>query len=539
VVITEERAIKLLSEANPVPDPSTLDVNGTFPATRLAEYDARSKMTDLRTNKTDSTRAPSRRLVMIGALAAAAVVALGILILPRMAERQPVAGPSLTPVETAEAFLDAYRGRFDVDEAFNYLGAEPESVGLNTAGAANYHLFARFLEATGSQLVDLKCEELSASAEGTVVGCTWWTHDFFSDELGLGPFGPDADQLTIVDGKVISIVNSTDQGPYQFSNQIWEPFADWIEENHPDDRAVMYDPFPNGWRITDESIPVWVQRLREYVAEVTGQKAAESPTMGLPGLPPPGATPSAPETGELVASMWEHIGAPGSFGNGWMYVYADGRLIWEQLDPAPTGGWLERRLSNEGVELIRSEIIDTGLFNPDQPPPAPNGGFPRETNGGTIQVRVGDRLVYVNRVVPELFERMSELWSWLPEEAWADTDEGPYVPSRYAACLDSQYLAGLPPAAQGLLAGQFQMEEMADLDPALSTLVGEWNHQCYILTVEGARALTMELSAGGIEERPPSSDAGSEIFYTISSEPGAEVSFWPMLPHGVPGFTGA
>lgn len=540
-MITEEQAIRLLSEANPVPDLSTLDVNGTLPAARPTEYDARSKMTELQNDKPNSTSLARRRRVIIGALAAVAVVALGIVIVPRMAERIPVATQPSTPVETADAFVEAYHGSFEFEEAFTYLGVDPEAVGLSTAGAENYPLLARFFEATGNQLVDLQCDELSASPEESVVSCTWWTHNFFSDQLGKGPFGPDMDEFTIVEGKIVSIVDKTDQGPNEFSNQIWEPFADWIAANHPDDRAVMYDPFPSGWRITDESIPLWEQRLQEYVAEVTGQEASAGNATGLPGLPPPGATPSSPESGELVASMWEHIGAPGSFGNGWIYLYADGRLIWERLDPAPTGGWLERRLTTEGVELIRSEIIDTELFDPDQPPPAPNGGVPREINGGTIQVRNGDRLVYVNRVVPELFARMSEPWSWLPEDAWADTEESAYVPSRYAACLNSQYLAALPTAARSLLAGagEFRIDEMADLDPAGFTLVGPWTHQCYIFTVEGARTLLTELSAGGIEERPPNSYSGSEIFYSISSEPDGEFSLWPMLPHGVPAFTGA
>jgi hypothetical protein len=465
---------------------------------------------------------------------------IGALFLWQTRERSPVADQQ-TPVETAEAFLEAYYGRFDVDQAFTYLGADPEAVGLSTAGAPNYQLMARFFQTTGSQLVDLQCEEESASPDQAVVRCTWSTHDFFSDQLGRGPFGPNADELTIVDGKVVSILDGTDEGPNEFSNQIWEPFADWIEENHPEDRTVMYDPFPYGWRITDESIPVWEQRLREYVADVREQEAAEGPTMGLPGLPPPGATPSAPETGELVASMWEHIGAPGSFGNGWLYVYADGRLIWGQMDPNPTGGWLEQRLTPEGVELIRSEIIATGLFEPDQPPPPANDGFPREVNGGHVQVRNGDRLVYVNRVVPELMERLAGLWSWLPEEAWADTEESAYVPSGYAACLDSQYLAGLPTASQSLLAGarQFRIDEMADLDPAGFTLVGEWTDNCHILTTEEARTLATELSASGVEERPPNSYDGSEIFYSIPSELDATLALWPMLPHGVPAFTGA
>jgi hypothetical protein len=288
VVITEEQAIKLLSEANPVPDPSTLDVNGTFPATRLAEYDARSKVTRLKTYKPKSRLI--RRRVIVGAAAVAAVT-LGILIVPGLRGETPVAGQpvattavpttavsntalaSVPAVEIAEAFLEAYYGRFDVDEAFAYLGTDPEAVGLSTAGAADYHQLARFFQETGSQLVDLQCEELGASASETVVSCTWFTHNFLSDLMGKGPFGPDVDEFTIVDGLIVSIVDRTDMGPNEFSNQIWEPFADWIAERHPDDQEVMYNPFPNGWRITDESIPVWEQRLREYAAEIAGQEA--------------------------------------------------------------------------------------------------------------------------------------------------------------------------------------------------------------------------------------------------------------------------
>jgi hypothetical protein len=547
VVITEDQAIRLLSEANPVPDGSTLDINWTPPTTRLAEYAGRNK--EMSKEESESRRVPRSRPVIVGAVGAVAVLVIVGLFVWQARERSPVADQQ-TPVETAEAFLDAYYGSFDVDQAFAYLGVEPEAVGLSAAGAANYHLFARFLESTGSQLVDLQCEELGASTEGTVVSCSRWTHDFFSDELGLGPFGPDADELTIVDGKVISIVDRTDEGSNQFSSQIWKPFADWIEENHPEDRAVMYDPFPNGWRITEESIPVWEQRLREYVAEV---RAPTAGVIDLPGIAPAEAIPSTPETGELVASMWEHEGAPGHFGNGWLYLYADGRLLWEQLDPAdPTGGWLEQRLTPEGVELIRSEIIATGLFEPDQPPPPANDGWPRETNGASVQVRNADQLVYVNRVVLELQERLAKLWSWLPEDAWEDAETKPYVPSRYAVCFlgrsvapidPSDHLSALPAAAQNLLsnATQLQVAELAARDPAGMALQGS-NDDCYDVTAEEARTLATILnSAEGIEEisydRP-------EVFYLLSvtrEEYNATITLaiWPMLPHGVPAFTGA
>jgi hypothetical protein len=256
--------------------------------------------------------------------------------------------------------------------------------------------------------------------------------------------------------------------------------------------------------------------------------------------------------------MWEHIGAPGSFGNGWLYLFADGRLIWEQLDPDPTGGWLEQRLTPEGVELVRSEIIATGLFDPNQPAPPPSGGFPRETKGGYVQVRNGDQLVYVNRVVPDLHERLAQLWSWLPEDAWVDQEAKAYVPSRYAVCVHqggyvnpadaTGHLAGLPASAQDLLATArgLEMAALVEVDPAGLEFAGD--ESCFDIRTEEARALAGILEAAGSEELPHRSYDGSELTYVISRDGesstglgfnGITLTLWPMLPHGVPAFTGA
>ncbi|MET0696401.1 MAG: hypothetical protein ABWZ58_03135 [Acidimicrobiia bacterium] len=277
----------------------------------------------------------------------------------------------------------------------------------------------------------------------------------------------------------------------------------------------------------------------ETTIEVTGQTDA---VQGFLGLPPTGAIPSTPENGELVASMWEHISGRGTFGNGWLYVYADGRLIWQQADPeypVPTG-WLERRLTPEGVQLIHSEIIATGLFDPDQP----TDPFP--SPGGYVEVRHGDQLVYVWGA-QELRRRLSDLWSWLPQSAWEDTEARAYVPSRYAVCIYSnrfatateptKHLSELPATAQEMLSGaaKVSMDELLTLDPAAFAFTpgdaadGEY---CSIITTEEARSLARTFDDAGWEK-----DAFGVVQYTTSER--VVLTFWPMLPHGVPGFTGA
>ena len=82
---------------------------------------------------------------------------------------------------------------------------------------------------------------------------------------------------------------------------------------------------------------------------------------GFIGLPPIGATPSAPESGELVVYLDKHHYRA--------WVYADGRMIWQRDTLGPLGrkvpgganevtsGYLEQRLTPEGVELVRSAVV--------------------------------------------------------------------------------------------------------------------------------------------------------------------------------------
>ena len=131
-------------------------------------------------------------------------------------------------------------------------------------------------------------------------------------------------------------------------------------------------------------------------------------------------------------------------------MYADGRLI-----TLRTSGFLEQRLTPEGVELLRSEIVSTGLFEHHQP--AGRMSSPH----ALMQVRNGDRLVHVEHVSnPErLAERLADPASWLPASAWKDRQIRAYVASRYAISYFAQpqtlersrILSLLPAAAEDLL----------------------------------------------------------------------------------------
>jgi hypothetical protein len=148
-------------------------------------------------------------------------------------------------------------------------------------------------------------------------------------------------------------------------------------------------------------------------------------------------------------------------------MYADGRLIQERIGDAPTSitpssfehakntpaGLLEQRLTPEGVELVRAEVISTGLVDDGDLHLQGGPGL----YFGKIELRTGDRFVHVTwgdiggqysdvaRETPtaeqenaliRLDVRLEDPASWLPASAWENSEITPYVPSRYKVCYE-------------------------------------------------------------------------------------------------------
>jgi hypothetical protein len=269
---------------------------------------------------------------------------------------------------------------------------------------------------------------------------------------------------------------------------------------------------------------------------------------GFIGLPPLGATPSAPESGELVIQYRVDLEHPDA-GRGW--VYADGRLITlrrkSDLPEAAnrwSSGFLEQRLTPEGIELLRSEIVSTGLFDQNQPPGSTFGGH------NVIQVRIGDRLVRVQADFPRrLRERIAAPELWLPASAWKDRQIRAYVASRYAIYYGglfqtierSQLLHLLPARAGDLLRAQDPMPNPGFAGGAGSPI--PITRYVSDLTTEEARALARALDDAGLRQKTPHAQLAYlvEIPGTSVDPPGPAkgpvrngvfISFEPYLPHG-------
>jgi hypothetical protein len=291
-----------------------------------------------------------------------------------------------------------------------------------------------------------------------------------------------------------------------------------------------------------------------------------SERVGFIGLPPEGAAPSAPERGELVLEF--HGGTPSTDMYTDMWMYADGRLIWRQDTDVPYGtipgganlrgaGLLERGLTQEGLDLVLSEVISTGLFEKNLELPI-EGWFPDDNCGFDpgIEVRIGDRLIRLTWVarcgepelqlatpeqadaVVRLIGRLTDPASWLPEHAWEDREIRAYVPSRYAICANRV----IPSVGvEGLLWPRLvTTSEIVDQLPgpvkALIYADGRAIPEiayggCYEVTTDEARAIVRALDDAGLE--PKLLTSLTYVFDTpeLRWERGF-VSFRTILPHG-------
>jgi len=246
------------------------------------------------------------------------------------------------------------------------------------------------------------------------------------------------------------------------------------------------------------------------------------------GLPPVDAAPSTPESGELVFTFLGRVNSLGMDIHV-MSVYADGRVIWKRnLEGSksgaaaafgahePTTAVVEQRLTPEGVERLRSEVLTAGPLTRE-----PSSG-PGALHA-TLQVRVGDRQMYVDWSDSALPGRLANPAFWLPASAWADPRIGAYVASRYAVCLDPDTFDDLPDALRASINAR-----------STGPVGGDWTPDptCHAMSTQSARevAAAMDATAG-----EPERQLGG-LGYTVpaAEAPGGviHVHFVPITPHG-------
>ena len=198
------------------------------------------------------------------------------------------------------------------------------------------------------------------------------------------------------------------------------------------------------------SVAITVVVALAFVLTATGS-ASTKPTH-FAGFPEEGVKASMPTTGRLL------IGLGPTDTTTWN-VYADGRVIWQKWTSSgdatvvPDGarrldtGYVQQRLTPQGVQLLLSKILATGLFEQDLTLDLGSGHA-----WAHHQVRRGDRIVTVistpspNPADPRVFTKATPAqmrglaWiekfvanpaRWLPASTWANRQIRAFVPARY------------------------------------------------------------------------------------------------------------
>jgi hypothetical protein len=234
---------------------------------------------------------------------------------------------------------------------------------------------------------------------------------------------------------------------------------------------------------------------------------------GLTALPSAGATPSAPETGQLLAPLPIPI-----------WVYEDGRVISARwTSPDHWTGFLEQRLSPSGVELVRAEILALEPF--------PDCGAGMGNYGYADGARIVGESPGATDLCGAAFARLADLAygapSWLPASAWLDPDPKPFVPVRYDLEIDHFSSVPSPVDVTALLAtvapevGKFLTRPSQCRFGDMSAFA-----TCFEVSTDEARDLAAALDI----PPPPNSLRG----HFKTRDRAYVMEFVPYLPHDTP-----
>ena len=228
-------------------------------------------MTQTPTTTKDRRVGRPRTTVVLTALLAVVIIGgLGLIIAQRGNGTAGLASsiePDDVSAQIASGFINAY-GSFDADEAASYLAPGADLSAMD-GGQEEWQAAIDWQKAQGFELILDSCEAGETISAGTIVRCPFDYQGIHSKELGLGPYSGSRFEIVVLDGEITRAVMLFEFRFNGFSSQVWEPFAQWVSENYPDDAAVMYTDDSHDYEnLTDESIRLWALHAREYADQV-------------------------------------------------------------------------------------------------------------------------------------------------------------------------------------------------------------------------------------------------------------------------------
>ena len=206
-----------------------------------------------------------------------------------------------------------------------------------------------------------------------------------------------------------------------------------------DDFVQPRDPVehPDPEALIEEARQRTRRRRRAYAAAAAALALLGASLFVVFGRPEPSQSAS-PEPPALPVPLSDDeatvVAQYAKFPFGWVFVYDDGRVLWHQY--GPESGALERRLTADGLDLVRSGALPASAF-----------------------LRALSHAAHPTWNVkhPNWSANHPNLRTPLPTGLWADPEFRTYAPSRYALILledEAPALARLPVSARALLGGK-------------------------------------------------------------------------------------
>lgn len=218
-------------------------------------------------NDTRAEKPPARRWLVGGLVAAAAA---GLALAGWLAMRDPETSQvepagSLTPEQVATDYLRS-AAAYDLPRAESYLS--PDADLHLWGGVEGWRATQLWNQATLLEIQPEPCVANTTQSPGTSrVECPYSYTGLGSKELGLAPYVGSSYVFTVHDGQILTLTDHFEFQTNRYNVQVWEPFAAWVGENHPQDFGVMYTDGGTDFATTDESIALWRQHLFGYIAE--------------------------------------------------------------------------------------------------------------------------------------------------------------------------------------------------------------------------------------------------------------------------------
>ncbi len=286
-MITDDDVMRLFEQADPARADDVEPVDDV--TEHLAALRTRSSNVTLIDTEPAPTQPDDRRRWVLLSAAAAAVVAVvvGALLVAGgsdSTEQQAPDGTSVPTTTTATSTTVASRSTMRdaaVELGVEFLEARDAYDGervrslltddavINDRGRRtpdDYIQMAEYERVLGWRFHDPQC--LTTNVGPPIeVSCAYWMEDSLTRALGAPGLQDFFVDLVISDGRVVEVDHATGSASWEYDQEQFKFFADWVHASYPGDVDVMFDVQPDGEEtpaLNPEALALWERRVSEF-----------------------------------------------------------------------------------------------------------------------------------------------------------------------------------------------------------------------------------------------------------------------------------